>query len=184
MPITKDDASQALSQIQAAGGRVREVRFYAQAAPSLMIWGVVWFVCDLATQFAPRFYWSWPIGVTIGALGSFAVSAVMGKAVARPGPDVRRNVATWFAMMGFIVTLFLVVPIVSNREVHSIFGLVFGFLYVGFGLWVGWRMVALGSALVALTLFGFYGVGHWYPLYMGLVGGGALFLGGLWLQRI
>jgi hypothetical protein len=86
--------------------------------------------------------------------------------------------------MGFIVALFFIVPVTSNREVHSIFGLVFGFLYVGFGLWTGWRLIVLGGALVALTLFGFYGVGHWYSLYMGLVGGGALLLGGLWFRRI
>ena len=152
-----------------------------------MIWGVVWIVCNLAVQFAPTFYWSWPIGVTLGTIGSIGIGATMAKP--KDGFSSQRgswrHFANWLLVMGFIVALFCVIaPIRSNREAHSIFGLVFGFLYVGFGLWTGWRLIALGAALVALTLFGFYGVGHWYPLYMGLVAGGALFLGGLWLRRI
>ena len=72
----------------------------------------------------------------------------------------------------------------SGREVHSVFGLVFGFIYWSSGIWTGWRMAALGVALVALTLVGFYAVRGWYSLYMGVVSGGALILGGLWLRRV
>ena len=67
---------------------------------------------------------------------------------------------------------------------HSIFGLVFGCIYVAMGLWMGWRLAALGAVLVALTLIGFYLIGPWYPAFMGLVSGGALLLGGLWLRKI
>jgi hypothetical protein len=77
-----------------------------------------------------------------------------------------------------------VIPVTSGIEIHSIFGIVFGFLYMGFGLWMGWRILALGAALTVLTLVGFYEVRAWYGLYMGLVSGGALILGGFWLRRL
>lgn len=186
MTISKDDASAALGEIDAAGARLQEVRAYGRAAPFLIIWGVVWIVCDLAVQFAPRFGYAWPVGVLIGTLASFAAGARLRKPSTRPGANAGswRYFANWFLVMGFISTLFLVIPVTSARQVHSVFGLVFGFIYVGMGLWAGWRLLALGAALVALTLIGFFQIGAWYFLYMGLVGGGALLLGGLWLRKI
>jgi hypothetical protein len=59
--------------------------------------------------------------------------------------------ATWTLVMAMVLSLFLVVPVTSGREVHSIFGLVFGFIYILIGLWIGWRPAALGGALVTLT---------------------------------
>ena len=76
------------------------------------------------------------------------------------------------------------IPVTSAKETHSVFGLLFGCLYVGMGIWTGWRLIALGVALVALTLVGFYAIGPWYSLYMGVVSGGALVLGGLWLRKL
>jgi hypothetical protein len=182
MTITRDEASQALGEIDAADGRVRQSRAYARVAPFLIIWGLVWMACDLANQFAPQFYWAWPIGVALGTLASFVVGYRMGKTASDAGDW--RNFLVWLLVMAFVAALFFVVPVTSGREVHSIFGLVFGFIYVGLGLWTGWRLLALGAALVVATFVGFYEIGVWYSLYMGLVSGGALLLGGLWLRKI
>ncbi|HEY2710283.1 MAG TPA: hypothetical protein VGI95_19755 [Caulobacteraceae bacterium] len=187
MTISKDDAALALSEIDAAGGRLREVTAYAQAAPFLVIWGLVWMACDLTDQFAPAFgyRYGWTLGVVLGTLASTAVGVSMGRKKAQSAnAGSWRYFASWLAIAGFIVSLFLVIPVTSGREVHSVFGLLFGFIYIVMGIWTGWRLVALGAALIALTLIGFYEIGHWYPLFMGLVSGGALLLGGLWLRRI
>jgi hypothetical protein len=186
MSITKDDASQALSDIDAAAGRATEFKTYARIAPFLMIWGAVWMVCDLMTQFAPQWTAAWAIGVGAGTLASIGLGVFMPKqnATAAQRATSWRHTVSWLLVIAFVVALFQVIPLTSNREVHSVFGLVFGFVYVGLGLWTGWRMAALGVALISLTLIGFYAVGHWYWLYMGLISGGALFVGGLWLRRV
>jgi hypothetical protein len=182
MTITKDDASQALSEIDAARSRLLQVKTYGRASPFLIIWGLVWMAADLAGQFEPRWTLAWPIGVLVGTIASFAAGFLLPRSAAEPG--AWRSFALWFVIFGFIVTLFLVVPVTGGVEVHSVFGLFFGFLYMGFGLWMGWRILALGAALVALTLIGYFEVKAWYFLYMGLVSGGALLLGGLWLRKI
>ncbi len=182
MTLTKDDASQALGEITAASGRVKEMRAYARVAPFLIIWGLVWMACDLANQFAPQFALAWPIGIVVGTLASFA--AGFGLSRSEPGGGDWRYSVVWLLVIGLIAAIFFVVPVTSGREVHSIFGIVFGFIYVGMGLWTGWRLLALGAALVAATFVGFYEVTTWYGLYMGLVSGGALLLGGLWLRKI
>jgi hypothetical protein len=185
MTITKDDASQALSEIDAARGRVWQAKAYSHASPFLIIWGAVWMVADGLTQFEPTWGLSWLVCIALGAIASTVVGASFSR---QPDADRRvggwRQFATWLVVVAFIISLFFVIPVSSNREVHSIFGLVFGFIYLGMGLWIGWRLAALGVALVALTLAGFYAVGAWYALYMGLVSGGALVLGGLWLRRL
>ena len=186
MTITKDEASEALGEINAASGRARQMRGYNRAAPFLILWGAVWMACDLTNQFEPRWWPAWPIGALAGTIAS----TVLGMSLLREAPEHGeqaggwRHMATWLLVIAFIVSLFLVIPVTSVREVHSIFGLVFGFIYVGVGIWGGWRMTVLGAALIALTLVGFYAIGVWYSLYMGLVSGGALILGGLWLRKI
>jgi len=186
MSITKDEASQALGEIETARGRVWQAKAYGATAPFLIIWGLVWMGADAANQFEPRWALAWPIGILVGTVASLVAGFNLPRAPARPGErgGSWRNFAVWMVVMAFIVSLFLVIPITSAREEHSIFGLVFGFIYVGMGLWIGWRLLALGVALAALTLIGFYWVDAWYSLYMGVVSGGALVLGGLWLRKL
>jgi hypothetical protein len=184
MTISKDAAAQALGEIEAARGRMFEARSYASASPFLIIWGAVWMFADLFMQFAPPALvnYGWPVGILVGMTASIAASFTLPK---RANTSVGwRGFGLWGVIAGFFIVLFLVIPVTSGIEIHSIFGVVFGFLYMGFGLWMGWRIFALGAALAVLTLIGFYEVRAWYGLYMGLVSGGALILGGFWLRRL
>ena len=185
MTISKDDAARALGEIDQARGRLHEATAYEHAAPFLIIWGLVWLTADVANQFAPSFDLAWPACVVVGIVASVVTGMAMGGKSARGEAGMGwRQGATWLLVMALILSLFLVVPVTSGREVHSVFGLVFGFIYLIVGLWMGWRMAALGVALVALTLVGFYAVREWYALFMGVVAGGALVLGGFWLRRL
>ena len=184
MTITKDDATQALSEIDAAQGRVWQAKAYGRASPFLIIWGAVWMVADGLNQFEPGWGLTWPACIGLGVIASTLVGASFSRRTDAEWAGGWRQFTSWLVVMAFIVSLFFVIPVTSNREIHSIFGLVFGFIYLGMGLWIGWRLAALGVALVALTLIGFYAIDAWYSLYMGLVSGGALILGGLWLRRI
>src|SRR5580658_7612157 len=111
MTITKEDAAQALGEIDAARGRVFETRSYANASPFLMIWGAVWMFADLALQFAPSWTLAWPIGVALGTLGSIVAGITLPKAYAGMDASLRwKPFALWGVIIGFIVALFLVVP--------------------------------------------------------------------------
>jgi hypothetical protein len=186
MTITRDEATQALGEIDAATGRANEFKSYARMAPFLMIWGLVWLVCDLTVQFEPAWALAWPIGVAAGTVASTVIgfSLPREQRTSAERANAWRHMISWFLAIAFVLCLSMVIPTSSGREIHSLFGLVFGFIYVAIGIWTGWRMTVLGAALVALTLIGFFVVGHWYSLYMGLVSGGALIVGGLWLRRI
>jgi hypothetical protein len=50
-------------------------------------------------------------------------------------------------------------------------------------LWVGHAFVAIGLSISALTLIGYFFIGDAFDLWMALVNGGGLVLGGLWMRR-
>ena len=187
MSMTKGAAAQALHEIAAARGRVWRAMAYGYAAPYLVIWGFVWLGANLVSQFAPRLTLTWIVADLLGLAASFAVGFAMVRSPSgrfeRAGGGWR-NLGVWLLVLAFLVALVLVVPITNARQAHTVVGVTFGFIYLGMGLWMGWRLAVVGGALVALTLLGFYQVHAWYPLYMGLVGGGALILGGVWLRRV
>ncbi|MFI4933827.1 MAG: hypothetical protein ACHP7N_04360 [Caulobacterales bacterium] len=185
MTINKDDAAQALGEIEAAQGRVRQITAYAYSAPFFIIWGVVWLVADTAWQFAPRLYFIWPPAALIGAVACTVVGFTQPpKDYASRSPSRWRSFATAIALALFLVALFCVITPATMRQMHSAIGLLVGFSYIIGGLWVGGRILALGLVMVALTLIGYFALTTWYPLFMAVVGGGALLLGGFWLRKI
>jgi hypothetical protein len=191
MSITRDEAARALGEVDGVHERLREVTAYTYAAPYLIIWGVAWLIADVGTQLGPPAArsWIWPVVACVFAAGSIAVSVFQFRA-AKPPLRLRRPsvrvFGTMAAVVAFCVTLELVFWPYGPKQAHSMFGLVAGFAYVLEGLWLGWRLLLLGLALVGLTLFGFYALPLFggYLLFMGVVGGGALILGGLWLRRL
>ena len=60
----------------------------------------------------------------------------------------------------------------------------FMMIYTIVGLWVGAAFVAIGLGITALTLIGYFLVdGATFLLWMAVVNGGGLILGGLWMRR-
>jgi hypothetical protein len=49
MELSREEASKALGEIDAAGRRSRALRFYSGAAPYFVLWGIIWLVVDLST---------------------------------------------------------------------------------------------------------------------------------------
>jgi hypothetical protein len=55
--------------------------------------------------------------------------------------------------------------------------------YVMTGFWFGRVFVVIGMSVIALTLLGYFLAGPWFTLWMAVVNGGGLLLGGLWMRR-
>ncbi|HEY3798756.1 MAG TPA: hypothetical protein VGL58_10425 [Caulobacteraceae bacterium] len=189
MPISRDEASRALGEIEGAHDRIREITAYGYAAPYFLVWGAVWLIADIGTQLGPLIVreWLWPAASSLGVLVSIALSVTQNRAGRYARPRLGWRVyGVMAAVAAFCVAVIAVFQPMSVKQSHSLFGLVAGFAYLLEGLWLGWRLIALGVALIALTLVGFYTLSLFggYLVFMGVVGGGALILGGLWLRRI
>ena len=82
----------------------------------------------------------------------------------------------------FTATLTILHPL-NGRQQNAFISLFWTFLYTVLGVWLGWRLFTIGIVASALIVAGYFLLTAHFPLYMGVVAGGALIAGGLWLRR-
>ncbi len=181
MPVSQNDAADALRDIDQTQQRSARLYGYRVASPHLIVWGVIWAVGYTASYFRPQWQAVWPALVVIGMVASFWFGART-----QPQGAVKfewRYAATFAAMAAFISAVFAILPPVTGAQTGAFFPILVGFFYTLIGIWCrGVRMLIAGVALVALTLFGFFYLQPYFALWMAIVGGGGLVLGGIWLK--
>jgi hypothetical protein len=182
MTIDPREAAASLSAIDSIAARVRQSRIYSFASLMLVLWGGLTSAGYLVTFFWPRYAALTWIGLHVtGIVGSFAVSAL-----AQPRSGVRtfdlRTIAAIVLLFGFGY-LVCVLGHFGPRELGAFWPIYFMLAYTLVGLWVGSAFVAIGLGIAALTLTGYFLAGDWFDLWMAVVNGGGLILGGLWMRR-
>jgi hypothetical protein len=183
MSIDSKQATEALNEIDAIVRRVRQSRIYDIASQMAILWGVLVFAGNIATYVWPRYgSYIWITVNTAGVVGSFAVSALGYTRTAERTFDIRllAAVVLFFAFGLFCTT---VLGHFTPRQLATFWPIYFMLLYSIAGLWTGYAFVAIGLGITALTLIGYYFSGVWFELWMAVVNGGGLVLGGLWMRR-
>jgi membrane-bound metal-dependent hydrolase YbcI (DUF457 family) len=183
MTIDPTDAASALSDIDAIVRRVRQSRIYNLASLMMIMWGVLTFGGYLVSWLSPRSAGvGWIAVYILGIAGSFAVSRV---GHARTGVrtfDVRMF-AAFVLFVAFGVFCSVVLGHFTPRQMGTFWPIYFMLAYTIAGLWVGFAFVAIGLGISALTLIGYFFAGDWFDLWMAVVNGGGLILGGVWMRR-
>lgn len=182
MPISPDQAQQALRDIAATERRSFEAYGYKAAAPFLILWGLIWVVGYAVADLKPEFSGTvWIALAAVGSIGSF----LLGARQSRGSESLKfdwRIAFTWLTGIVFFTALFAIMAPVDGRQMGAIFPLFIGTSYVVLGIWIGMRFVLAGLLIAALTLFGFYYVDQHFALWMAVLGGGTLTATGLWLR--
>lgn len=180
MSLTPHEAADALRDIEATGRRSGEAFGYRVSSRFLIIWGVFWVVCYGATDLMPR--WDaiiWPAGIVIATIASLVAGRRIGTGRKRDGLRYLGLVAiTWL----FLFATYVVVGPIGARQQGAFVPLLIAAIYAGMGLWIGVRYIAVGAAVAALTLFGFFYIHEHFNLWMAVVGGGGLIVAGFWLR--
>jgi cell division protein FtsW (lipid II flippase) len=188
--IDKSAAEQALAEIGQEKRRSAELYNYSYAAPPIFITGMMWFVTDLAFQFIPAVRdWIWPTATLVFIPIYIAVAARQARQARVAGKPKLDGVfwkvlGSWLLIAGFIFGVLVVFPPDHGTQIHSLIGLIMALGYAGFGLFTGVRLFILGVAMGVLTLLVHTYVVEWYTFFMGVVGGGGMMLGALWLRRV
>jgi FtsH-binding integral membrane protein len=180
--IDPKEAASALSDIDAIVGRVRQSRIYDLASLMLIMWGVLVFAGYLATWLSPRnAFYAWAAVYIVGIAGSIAISG---------SNRLRSGVRTLDYRMLVAFLLFVVFGMFccwlghfGPRQLGTFWPIYFMLVYTIAGLWVGQAFVAIGASIITLTLIGYFFVGDAFDLWMAVVNGGGLILGGLWMRR-
>jgi hypothetical protein len=184
MTLSKDEAAAALAAVEEAKGRGRAFRWYSSVAGGLIWWGFIWLLADSILQLAPSIPWIWPLASLVGVIGSL-VSGPMFYGSYRSQYQAhgwKVTISFVFVVM-FITSLFWVMWPMTGKQGHAFWGIFFGSFYAILGTWVGARIAIVGVLLCALSLIGYFWVDTYFLLFMGVVGGGGMILGGFWLQK-
>jgi hypothetical protein len=181
--IDSKQAADALSDIDDIVRRVRQSQIYDTASQLMMLWGALVFAGNLVTYLTPRYAdYAWLLVYVGGVAGSAAVSVVN-----RAKSGVRSfDLRIFAAYLMFFAFGFFCVNVLGHftpRQLGTFWPIYFMLMYCMAGLWFGYAFIAIGVAVTALTLIGYYFIGAAFPLWMAFVNGGGLILGGLWMRR-
>jgi hypothetical protein len=179
--IGQQDAKVALASVERTRRRSIELSHYAHAGNIVLAWGLVWLVCNLMTHFLPP--WginSWPVGIVLAT----AFCIVHGSRRPRTG-----DAGDWrvYASVGTVIAAFVLVTLVAGvsdpRQTNAIISLYIAANYVALGIWTGPRYAWTGLFIAAVVMVAWFADRDHFHVWMGLGGGGALILSGLWLRR-
>ena len=180
--IDSKQASEALSDIDEIVRRVRQSRTYDLASLIMILWGVLVFAGNIATYLWPRHGEHVWIGVNVA--GAVATLAIIYFQTGTRSFDARMLVAyLLFFAFGYFCTK--VLGNFTPRQLGTFWPIYFMLFYAIAGMWFGYAFVLIAVGISALTLIGYYYIG-WsaFLLWMALVNGGGLILGGFWMRRI
>jgi hypothetical protein len=189
MNVSRDEAAQALGDIDKATSKVIELKGYHHGAPHFIIWGVVWLIANAISQFWPEHRpLAWISLLAIGMVSSTVIGILQGRnakrgaAVSIPADMSRKMGMTSGVVFAFIFCLMWISRPESDREANAMISILFPFLYMCGGIWAGWRLFAIGLVTAVAILVGFFYVQEWFDLWMAVFAGGSLIAGGIWLR--
>jgi hypothetical protein len=181
--IQREEAEQALRDAEAAADRSATAVGYQRSSQYLILWGVVWAVGNVAAFLRlPLGPYAFAVLMLIGVAGSF----IIGMRAGRDGR--RRSYALQSLVIGVAFVLFangmqIIAHIQSLEVAEAVICLAIGAGYMVMGVSMGWRMTAVGLALMVSIIAGWIYAREQFFLWMALTGGGGLILGGLWMRR-
>jgi hypothetical protein len=181
--IDAKQAASALSDIEAIASRVRQSTIYDLSSMLMIMWGGLVFAGNLVTYVTPRYAgYAWLLVYVGGVAGSAAVGMINRARSGLRSFDLRIFV-TYLMFFAFGFFCVNVLGHFTPRQQGTFWPIYFMLMYCIAGLWFGYAFIAIGLAVVALTLIGYYFIGEAFPLWMAFVNGGGLILGGLWMRR-
>lgn len=183
MAISRSEAASALTDIEQTTGRSRVLKGYQIAGPILMVWGVVWALGYAAMGLLPAQRWGvvW-ISLDIAGVVATILLSRRGVAAGRPGVGWRIGVSV-LTIMAFGAATFAIFKPTSPDPAMVYPGLLTGVVYAGVGIAFMPRFLWIGAGVFLASLVGYFLFQPWLAFWMAAVGGGGLFLGGLWLRR-
>jgi hypothetical protein len=193
MNVSRQEASEALDAIGSASQRVREFKGYREASPFFIVWGLVWLVANAVTDLWPRHSGrAWAAGVIAGTI--ITILLVILQSLRKQKDHAyteaqRKMIGRRSAMLGstvmvFFPAMFIVLSPLTGKQQNAFISLFWAFAYMAAGAWVGTRIFVTGVVTAAAVLVGFLFLSEHYFLWMALVGGGSLLLGGLWMRKL
>jgi hypothetical protein len=192
MDISQEQAEKSLSDIQEMMKRTRRKVSAGSGSLILIMWGMIWVVGFLSTQFLPKYSgWIWLV-LDLGGVGGSILAGYMSS---YRNPPVKHSDGKrlfwqifffWFILFGYIDIWIVILWPVKPEQMIAFGCTVIMLAYVIVGLFFERFMLWLGLAVTALILLGYFlflfGIFHWFWVWMAFAGGGTLAGTGLYIR--
>jgi len=192
MEARREDAQESLERIEEVTDRTRKLMMQGGAL-LFLLWGVVWTVGFVVTQFAPQPQYCgsvWLIVVAVGVIATiqvsrrFPIKSPLGSRIGFLWWGAYAYAALWIALLWPFVHVSSQAEPQFVRHYGAIASTIPMFVYVVMGLWLGSRvLIGVALAITAFTVAGLFVLPQWYWLWMAVMGGGTLLGTGLVIRR-
>jgi hypothetical protein len=187
MNVTPEEAQEALAAIQQTTVKTR--RGLAQYAYQQIVWGLLWLVGFLVSQFVQpaMLNWIWIAVPIVGAIGSAIVGISQGRRM-RVTPDSRlafisSRVGIFFPILYvFGVMWFVIFQPLNALQIALFWITLVMFSYVVAGAWLRTPLlIGIGVGVTVMSLLGYYLLPGYFYLWSALFAGGTLLGSGIYI---
>ncbi len=186
MNISPSEAEEALAAIQAVMHKTRRSIANSGAYLFLIVWGVIWLIGFLGSQFLPLETASnaWMVLDIFGGILSAVIGIRMGRGVRRTSATTSGKRIGFFWMLLFVYCIAAIaVAWPTDGKQLAMFIILFVTVgWVAMGLLLSFASVWWGLALTALALIGYFLLPDIFYLWMAILGGGGMIALGLYIH--
>jgi hypothetical protein len=194
MSVSPAEARDALRAVAQTSLRSAQSTGYRNAAPFLMVWGVIWMLGYGAPALSPSLpnTWVWLVLDAIGFGATMLLTYRLSRVAKTPtgaimpcdAARVRKVLAMIVINVVFIVATFVVMRPTEPAQFQVFPVLVLGLVYGLFGVLQLPNLAWVGAVPAMAGLLAFFYLQAYLPLVIAVFGGGALLVGGLLMRRL
>lgn len=186
MNVSPTEAEEALAAIQAMMQKTRRFISSSGSYIFLLMWGVIWLLGFLNSQFLPDKVvgYVWMVLDILGGILSAVIGVRLNRGV-RSSASItsgKRIAFFWLLLFLYIVAAVAVAMPVNGKQVAMLIILFVTVGWIAMSLLLSFSSVRWALALFALSLIGYFLLPGIFYLWMAILGGGGMIVLGLYIR--
>jgi hypothetical protein len=186
MNVSPTEAEEALTAIQAMMLKTRRAISSSGAYIFLIIWGVIWLLGFMGSQFLPQEIsgYAWMGLDILGGILSAVAGIRMNRGVRSPSSSTsgKRIAIFWLLLFLYCIAAIAIAWPASGKQL-SMFIILFVMVgWMAMGLLLSFASIRWGLALTVLALIGYFLLPGTFYLWMAILGGGGMIALGLYIR--
>jgi len=186
MNISPTEAEEALAAIQTVMRKTRRSIASSGAYIFLIIWGIIWLLGFLGSQFLPENTASnaWMVLDIAGGVFSAAVGIRVGRRIRRPSSTTSgRRIGLFWLLLFLYCFAAIGIAWPTDGKQLAMFIILFAMVgWMAMGLLLSFASVWWGLAITALALVSYFLLPGTFYLLMAILGGGGMIILGLYIR--
>jgi len=186
MNISPAEAEEALTAIQAMMQKTRRAISGSGAYNFLILWGVIWMLGFLGSQFLPPQTASnvWVVLDILGGIISVVIGVRLNRGVRTSAPTSGIRIGLfWLLLFLFCFVAVGIVWPVDGKQLAMFIILFVTVGWIAMGLLLSFASVWWGLGLLSLSLIGYFLLPDIFYLWMAILGGGGMIVLGIYIRN-